>query len=90
MEVWEWVDKHYEYVSDGESRRSTEIIPETPLHDSDHNDDEPSLYLDGATALNVCQVTHTVTFKFIGTTNENKYKENLTRILISRLRNKLR
>ena len=86
---WEWVNEHYEYASDGESRTSTEIIPETPpLHGSDHdNGEEPSLCLDGATALKVCpQVTHTVTFKCIGTTKENKYQENLARISQLRIR----
>lgn len=44
------------------------------------------IMLDGAMALDICpQVTHTVTFKCMGTTKENKYQENLARV--SQLRN---
>lgn len=81
---WEWADECYERESDAESRTSIEVIPETPPppdsdEDDSDEDDEPSRC--GAMALDVClQVTHTVTFKCIGTTKENKYQEYLARI----------
>ncbi len=81
---WEWVDECYGYESDTESS-SIQIIPETPPPSVESDEDETSVV--DAVALDVCpQVTHTVTFKCMGTTKENRYQECLAKI--SKLRDR--
>ena len=55
-----------------------QVIPETPPQID--SDDERKL-ADGAMALDLCsQMTHTVTFKCIGTIKETQYQHRLKRI----------
>ena len=72
---WDWIDEDFESGTES-STSSIQVIPETPLQsDSDHDDDEILL------ASAICtQVTHTVTFKCIGTTKEIQYQERLKQI----------
>ena len=76
---WDWIDEDFESGTES-STSSIQVIPETPLQsDSDHDDDE--ILLASAMALDICtQVTHTVTFKCIGTTKEMQYQERLKQI----------
>ena len=74
---WKWLDECDDDRSETESRTSIEVIPETPSPiGSDDECDEAALV--GAVAIDVTpQVTHTITFKCIGSTKEDKYKKNL-------------
>ncbi len=80
---WEWRDGENS-DSDEESTTDITIIPETPpppSDDSDRDDDES--LADAAASLAITStpmVTHTVTFKCIGSTKEFKYQETLARI----------
>ena len=66
---WDWLDEYDDDSSGTESRTSIEVIPETP---SPENSDEE--YDEEASASTVAidvqsQVTHTITFKCMGSAN---------------------
>ena len=75
---WDWIDDNLEGGTESSTTSDIQVIPKTPPQID--NDDE-SIRAGGAMALDLCtQMTHTVTFKCIGTTKETQYQERLKRI----------
>ena len=75
---WDWIDDNFKGGIESSTMSDIQVIPETPPQID--SDDESKL-ADGAMALDLCsQMTHTVTFKCIGTTKETQYQERLKQI----------
>jgi len=71
---WDWIEDNFEGGTESSTTSNIRVIPKTsPQIDSD----DESILADGAMALDfLCaQMTHTVTFKCIGTTQETRYQD---------------
>ena len=88
---WDWLDEYDDDSSGTESRTSIEVISETPSpENSDEEISDEEFYDEEASASTVAidvqsQVTHTITFKCMGSAKEDRYQESLKQI--SELRN---
>ena len=81
--IWHWKWQEEDCSSDEEDRTTLNVIPETPtISDSENSDDDGST-TDLMASLSLLTggdtiITHTVTFKCIGSTEEAQYQEVLS------------
>ena len=86
---WKWTDQDETFEDNASDDEEITVIPETPPAVSDEEEaeeeEEQEEECDGFHLGFSPIVTHTVTFKCIGTTKEDRYQETLARI--AQLRN---
>ena len=84
--IWKWLwaeQEQEDAVSDcSEDNDSITVIPETPLTSEDDTDMDTDN--DGSVAEAVQDIFHMVTFKCIGSTKEQNYREVLARVALVR------
>ncbi len=75
--IWKWevldtiVDQHSITNTDEEDEEAVSMIPETCISDDDEEDDEE-------------EVIHSITFKCIGTSKEERYQETLAQVSLKK------
>ena len=80
---WKWTDQDETFEHNASNDEKITAIPETPPAVSDvEEEDEQEEDCDGFDLGFSPIVTHTVSFKCMGTTKEDRYQETLARIVL--------